>query len=366
MENTDLRQGHQARKWKQDSQARKRKQGTQDGKGQLMNDDGDSDLEPQIVFNSKVRKEAYHDVVNFTYLNDCTRTEDDCLQFCQHYGLLPKTIHCHKCGVYLVKLQKNSRGKKEIFCFRCNNRSCRASMSVKRNTWFHQSRIDMKKNLILTYMFVMQADLNMAIRETSGPSFNFLTTSTETVTDLYTQCRKVCAESLYGGNDSWQIGGTNYTVELDITSFGKREFVVGRQVQTHHVVAGICRESDQCFFVPIENLSEDDVLGVIVKRVEQGTIIITEASPLYMKIPDLGYRHRVSTNSCFDKDQASNNSTNLVKATVSSMKKHMPTNVNKKNINGYLAELLWRRQNKDKKCLFVSFLKEVARLYPGL
>ena len=88
---------------------------------------------------------VYYSTINFTTLVLQTKTGEEALRFCQHYGLIPKTVQCSKCESVLDKITFQDA----TLLFRCRKRACRASVSAKKNTWFQDSKSSLRKSLTL-------------------------------------------------------------------------------------------------------------------------------------------------------------------------------------------------------------------------
>ncbi|GFR95802.1 hypothetical protein ElyMa_004437700 [Elysia marginata] len=217
-------------------------------------------------------------------------------------------------------------------------------------------------------MFVIQAQYSLAIRETSGPAFDHQETSEETVADLFSYCREVCVESLYSGEFVKQIGGPNHIVEVDEAKFGKRKYNRGRIVEGQWVLGGICRETREWFFVPVENRSEETLLPIIIiKHVAAGSIIYSDQWAAYGRLSEVGFQHGTVNHSLHFVDPASGVHTNTIESTWWAVKRSLPpTHTRKQYLGTHLAEYIWRRKYKNERCLFSLFLKEIVRVYPGL
>ena len=313
---------------------------------------------------------TYYDYINLPYLVHCTNTDQDSVNFCQHYGLLPKTINCDKCGNTLTNLSIRyfaTESATYSLNFRCHKKSCNKVISAKKNTWFESSKVSLQRSLILTYMFISKASYDSAIKETSGPFFNCTFTSRETVSDIYSYCREVCIESLYTTGPKKKIGGPNCIVEIDEAKFGKRKFNKGRFVEGQWVLGGICREDKDCFFEPVPDRSEATLIAVIQENVELGSIIHTDEWRSYSRLGELGYTHRTVNHSQHFVDPQTGTHTNTIESTWWALKRSLPsTHTRKENFAAHLAEFIWRRKNKDAKCLFTKFLEDIQRVYPGL
>ena len=78
------------------------------------------------------------------------------------------------------------------------------------------------------------------------------TTSSETVVDWYNYCREVCAE-IISRHHTGRIGGPGKIVKIDESKFGRRKYHRGRVVEGQWVFGGICRETKECFVVPVNS-----------------------------------------------------------------------------------------------------------------
>ena len=239
---------------------------------------------------SKKVKKNYENHINFAKLFHETTTFESTIIFCQKFDLLPKVINCKNCGAILEKYYINKNSP----YYRCNKTSCRSKQYLTKNTWFEGRRISIKKTLILTYCFYIKASFDSAIRETSGTFFNEEETSPETVSDTYSYCREVCTEILLK-DGAVQIGGVNCTVEIDEAKFGKRKYNRGRLVEGTWVFGGICKETRECFFVPLpqeHGRTEESLLGLIKKHIRPGSIIHSDCFSSYNNIEQkLGHQH---------------------------------------------------------------------------
>ena len=102
-------------------------------------------------------------VINLHFLTLLTQTLEDTISFCKNIGLIPKEVKCPNCKKILDKpyFVKRSNCDAHEIRYQCNKKVCRArgkrnSVSLKKGTWFGDSRITIKKSLFLTYCFVHQ------------------------------------------------------------------------------------------------------------------------------------------------------------------------------------------------------------------
>ncbi|XP_005113250.1 uncharacterized protein LOC101852594 [Aplysia californica] len=309
----------------------------------------------------------FSDFINFSQLCRYTSTFEECVQFGQKWGLFPRSCLCPSCGDILDTVHYSKRGNATQARFRCTKRACRKYISITKKTWFEGAKVSFKKSLFLAYCFVNRSSYDTAIRETSGPDFDDCETSSETVADLYNYCREVIVESLYCGDEVRQIGGANYSVEVDEAKFGKRKYNRGRVVDGQWVFGGICRETKECFLVPVQDRTQDTLVSLIKKHVAPGTIIYSDCFKSYECLEREGFRHLTVNHTENFVDPHTGAHTNTIESTWWAVKKSLrSSHTQKQHFAAHLAEYIWHRQNADAKCKFVRFLKEISKVYPGL
>ena len=312
-------------------------------------------------------RESYSDVINFVYLAEITKTEQDTLNFVQHYGLIPKSIMCPKCSRPITKIHRGARNsKRSRLLFRCCRSTCRNSVSPRKGTFFEGSNISLRKALVFMYLFIRKADYKTAIVETSGPCFDNQTTSSETVVDMYSYCREVCIHALFFQNIDL-LGGPNSVVEISQVKFGKWKKGRLNGMDGQWALGGICRETRQCFFVVVPDLSASTLQSLIIQRVAPGTVIHTDGSEAYSTLSDYGFVHQPVNHSKGFVDPDTGAHTNLIQNTWWCLKKSLPVTCSSRtDYAAHFAEFLWRRKHEKDKCLFTAFLKDVVKVYPGL
>lgn len=109
-----------------------------------------------------------------------------------------------------------------------------------------------------------------------------------TTVDWNMYMREVCEYTLMSNNAV--IGGPNTTVEIDESCFAKRKFNKGRFVPNQWVLGGICRETNECFLVPVPDRTARTLLPIIIENVAPGTTIITDEWRSYHGLGDT-YEH---------------------------------------------------------------------------
>ena len=123
--------------------------------------------------------------INLLNLNEVITTDGESvpgITFCSSLNLLPviKDHDCIFCSDGIMRPKKDDKFKFG-FRFRCNK--CAKTINVTQNTWFFNSKLDLRKNLLLIYLWVMRTPANVAC-EMLGVNKN-------TVTDWYQFIRDV-------------------------------------------------------------------------------------------------------------------------------------------------------------------------------
>ena len=258
---------------------------------------------------------------------------------------------------------------------RCKSRL--NQVSIKTGTWFADSRISLRKSLLLMYCFVQKLNYEHTIRETSVSSAeesdgssteNTISTSTRTVADYFNYCREVCTWSVECklATDG-KIGGVGMTVEIDESKFGKRKYQRGRLIEGQWVLGGICRETREIFLVALpENKRDRQTLEpLILEHVAPGSTIITDCWKAYDNLGAEGFQHLTVNHSYNFVDPTTGAHTNTVENLWWQIKRQLPdTHTRTDNWTPHLCEYMYRQHHKGTD-LFAQFLSDAAQLYPA-
>lgn len=109
------------------------------------------------------------------------------------------------------------------------------------------------------------------------PSFiiqNQLRLARKTVTDWNSFCREVTFDAMI--TKKIPLGGTDRTVEIDESKFGKRKYHSGHRMEGQWVFGGHERETGNCFLIPVEDRSAATLLSIIKNWIKPGTTIISD------------------------------------------------------------------------------------------
>ncbi len=79
-----------------------------------------------------------------------TSTPQATMDFCQTYGLISSTPTCGHCRIPMP-FKPTYKGAEEAFRFRCSKKACRAEIPVRRDSFFHDSKIPMSSVIRFEY-----------------------------------------------------------------------------------------------------------------------------------------------------------------------------------------------------------------------
>jgi transposase-like protein len=179
--------------------------------------------------------------------------------------------------------------------------------------------------------------------------------------------REVCALTVADSNKECGIGGPGVIVEIDESKFGKRKYNRGHRVQGCWVFGGIERLSTSYsdafpgatsnyagkkFAIVVENRSARTLLPLIRKFILPGSIIMSDCWAAYNGITNMDgchYEHETVNHSENYVDGVTGACTNTIESDWwAGYKRHIPkTAFNKSELQGYLFEQMWRKENED-------------------
>jgi transposase-like protein len=179
--------------------------------------------------------------------------------------------------------------------------------------------------------------------------------------------REVCALTVSDSNKECGIGGPGVIVEIDESKFGKRKYNRGHRVEGCWVFGGIERLSrsysdafpgatsnyaGKKFAIVVENRSARTLLPLIRKFILPGSIIMSDCWAAYNGIRNMDgchYEHETVNHSENYVDGVTGACTNTIESDWwAGYKRHIPkTAFNKSELQGYLFEQMWRKENED-------------------
>ena len=323
--------------------------------------------------------------LNLYFLSKITDNDADLLRFCREMQLIPRGVKCPNCTQIMRDpyILRRTGSEYEEVRFVCGKKRCKEpyrqnSVSIKKFTWFYNSRLSIQKSLFVTYCFVHKLNQRDTMRETSlhfiesddinnpaADNRQMVHTSTSTIAAYNKLCREICL-SIVTDESSDEIGGPGKTVEIDESKFGKRKNNKGRIVDGQWIFGGICRETKQLFLVSVEKRDKATLLLIIKERIKQGTTIISDGWAAYKTLKNEGFNHQVVNHSKNFVDPTTGAHTQTIESLWWQIKRQLPDTYSRHNqMYLHLAEYMWHQLRRDSNDLFVSFLQDVSKYYNG-
>jgi hypothetical protein len=209
-------------------------------------------------------------------------TEKDALSFAIHEYLSnindPPICLCGQPRAIVKKGRK--------FVWRCPQRNCQSYVSMLQNTWFSESKISMMAVLDLTLHWFFQSPVTSAAGQVG--------VSKEAAIRVYRRCRNVCLDVL--SRDDICIGGDGLHVEIAESHLWTRKYHRGRVLVSEQswVFGGICRETNECFILPVQDRKGETLWPIIRQKIAPGSVILSDEARVYKNLHRPargGYQH---------------------------------------------------------------------------
>ena len=182
--------------------------------------------------------------------------------------LMAKERSCPMCAgeMSLTRCEDRSDGLKWECRKQVNGKRHKTEVSIRKGSWFDNSKMTLEENLKLTYWWCQDLDQSQIKHE--------LGLAESTGVDWDNFCREVCEITLL--ENSEKLGGNGKVVQIDESKFGKKKYHRGHHVEGQWVFGGIEEDSRKCFLVAVEKRDEQTLLPIIKKWIEPGTIIVSD------------------------------------------------------------------------------------------
>ena len=278
-------------------------------------------------------------IPNFFELNQFFTNEKACIEFLIDKGLLVSQPRCFRCRKPTYRF---------VSLWKCKNRNCSWAKSIYNGSVFGNTRLSPTKVFFIGYLWLIGCP-NSSIQVMTG-------CSSGTITSFAKLFREMVTNEIE--ETQTQIGGEGIIVEIDESKFGKRKYNRGHSVEGAWVIGGVERTPERRIFAEVvEKRDAETLLEVIKRRVAPGSTIHTDMWKAYNNIPEIISQstHLTVNHSKNFKDPGTGVHTNTIEGTWNGIKINIPGRArHKKLIGGYIAEFIWRRQNKDD--LWAAFL----------
>ena len=191
----------------------------------------------------------------FDYLRKYSGKPKDLFELCVRHKLILEERLCDKCGnkAVLYFERKAWQCQKKVAKGHKKKSKCSWQESIYKNTFFEKSNLDLETILLFINVYVRECFTYRFVR-------NELSLSDRSICDWASFSREVLIEWCI--KREGKIGGDGKIVEIDESKFGKRKYNVGRLVEGQWVFGGVCRETRDCFMVPVEKRDRDTLLHI--------------------------------------------------------------------------------------------------------
>jgi transposase-like protein len=222
--------------------------------------------------------------VNMVFFTFLFSDKDLGIQFLKDVGLFHSKVPCNTCGRDMTWCADPTTT--DGFRWRCRRKvaeaKCSPSKAIRHGSWFQQSKLTFQEVLYLKYDIVRHVAAHLIQQE-----YGF---SSKTIGDWGMFRRETMLVYMEGCSE--KIGGSNKTVEIDESTFGRRKYNRGHPVTGQWVFGGVKRESGRTFLVPVPDRTADTLMIVTEAWIEPGTTVISDCWSAYRDLDPQGYTHR--------------------------------------------------------------------------
>ena len=170
-------------------------------------------------------------IPNLDTLNELFTNENECINFLFQRNILYRDRICPKCSEKM-KLYFERRS------FRCRKNECNIEISIRKNSFFDQSKLPCSKILRIGWFWLNKMPVTSIVSMTGH--------SSHTITSFLSFYRQLVEGSLDA--DHTCIGGEGIIVEVDEAKFGKRKYYRGHRVEGSWIIGGVERTEEKKVF----------------------------------------------------------------------------------------------------------------------
>ena len=280
----------------------------------------------------------------------------DCIGFLREHRVLARGMNCPKCRNAMVE-EINKANKLDGARFRCRKANCRNTTTIRKNSFFERSKIDLVNLVILLYCWAMDVPQRQIVYE--------IDVSPRIVVDWLHFIREICSTELI--QSFKKIGGKKMTVCIDETLIAKRKPCSNfraRKIKPIWLWGAICLETKEiCLqLVPETGRTKATMEELIKANVAPHSEIWSDCFGSYRDIEKLGmgYTHRTVNHSLMyvtDEGVTTNCVEGLWTGVKEKFKKMHGTR--REMIPSYLDEFQWRRRHLPHE-RFAKILEAIA------
>lgn len=197
---------------------------------------------------------------------------EKCLSFLCEHSLVKRSLECLTCGRSCFVNSENykyscfkNRPKTKNMKKRKKRYSCTTKRSALKGTIFENSNLSIRKVLDLIYFWLKPG------RRVEGVAYE-ARCGVPTIVNWFNIFREVTI--FFCTSSSGCIGGKGTVVEISEAVCEKCKGRKGRLIESQWAFGGIEHGTSKLFLVPVTDVSDDSLIGVIRKWVLPGTTIV--------------------------------------------------------------------------------------------
>ena len=261
-------------------------------------------------------------------------------------------MNCPKCLKPCTKSKDNF--------WRCQRRStsgrCNFKLSIKKGTWFSQSKLSLKKIILFTNMWLTLSSPRQKV------IVDELEISPVTFVDWSSFCRGVCME--WATQHSEKLGGPGKIVEINEAKLGKRKYNRGKRVEGQWIFGAIERDSRKSFYIPADKRDAATLVIIIKEWILPGTTIISDCWKAYARLNNEGFTHLTVNHSLNFVDPETGVHDQNIERSWRDLRSSVPKyGKRKQHYDGYLAEYQFKRAYQRNETRLHHFLKIAGQMY---
>jgi transposase-like protein len=266
-------------------------------------------------------------------LRDIFFDEQNCINY-----LISRSVFytSHTCEIHNKEMKYYENRQR----FRCTTKHCTKQVSLRANTFFANSKLEIHKIMYFGYLWLNRIS-NEAIKTMTG-------LSRDTVADFAKYFRQLITDSLE--EEDTIIGGDGIIIQLDETKLGKRKYNRGHSVDGVWILGGVELTNERKFFaVSVPNRSTKTLVSIITQHVRPNSIIHTDLWRGYSSLSNINnYTHCTVNHSRNFKDPSTGVHTNHIEGTWFAVKRAIAVrNRTSEHADLHVFEFIWRRKNAE-------------------
>lgn len=272
------------------------------------------------------------------------------IDFLKETGLIISELKCDKCEAPMNFAEKKCVS--DGFVWYCNKRfngkNCSNQKSIRKDSWFFKSKLKLEEIFLLNYEIVRGTKTRDLEAE-----YYF---GTNTLADWRKFINDTISEFVDSNSD--KIGGSGKIVEVGISNFGKKKYINGNLVSSQLIFGVVERDSGKLVLEAIYNKSQEMLVDLIKKWIEEGTKIYFDNKSSRISLGDKEFKDLSINYNITYTDTAPECHTNTIKCIWRHVESKLPTHNRQGDFKYYISMYLFNKYCEGKKIdTFNTFLE---------